>query len=201
MGENRVAVRGIAAAHRPLHLGQDRQRRERDPHVVHRLVVAAVGRDHVGAVEDVVEGPPHLVAHRRGPALDRRMPLDRPQADGGSRQVAHEVVVVGDLLGVGEEGVGQLALGPVHEVLREAVLQRVVEAGIAVEPVEREGELQRVEVEARAAVARWPRAAQLFHRAAGVALVAAQQVGEGPAGEVVRGRSPPPTGRAGRAGR
>ena len=77
-----------------------------------------------------------LLAQRRRARLHRRMALDRGQREHGERQLARRVVVVRGLRGVRERLEGQHPLRAGHELGRHPVLERGVEAGVAVEPVE-----------------------------------------------------------------
>ena len=68
--EHAPAARRILARRGAAELREHRQRRERDPHVVHRLVVAAGRRDEVRGLEHVVERAPDACEKRAHPLRD-----------------------------------------------------------------------------------------------------------------------------------
>ena len=183
-GEDAVAARGVVARARAPHLREEGERRPRDPHVVRRLVVAAPRVHELRRVEDVVERAVDGGAHRRGPLLDRRVPFDGPEAEGREGEVAHRVVVVRGLLRRRHGLPREHLRGAVDELLRDAVLRRRVEAGVRVQPVEREGLPQEDEVAVRALDPAQARLRQLRERLLRERLVAREQVREGPARQV-----------------
>ena len=190
VAEDREARRRVVARGRPPHLGHHRERRPGDPHVVGRLVVAAVRVHELGLLEDVVERAPGLSAHRRGLALDGRVPLDRDQREDGERQLARGVVVVRGLRRIRERLEREHLGRALHEVFGHRILERRVEAGVAVEPVESERAVQVADVAARALPAGRSIGAQLLERLLRERLVSRQEPGEREAGQV--GRRPLP---------
>ena len=128
VAEHAVAARGIVARRGAAQLGHQGQRRPGDPHVVHRLVVAALRVHELRRLQDVVESARRLRAQRRRPRLDRGVSLDRGQREHGQRELAHGVVVVRGLAGIGQRLQGQHALRAVHQLAGHAVLERGVEA-------------------------------------------------------------------------
>ena len=135
-------------------------------------MIAAVRRDELCQIENVIEHFPRMRSQGCRSRLDRRVPFNGRESEHGQRQIPYRVVVVHRQLHVFERLVCHHLLGGLQEFEGDAILEQRVEARVVVKPVESQRPLHVIGVGARADLFRRVRASQLFDGAPRSRLVA-----------------------------
>ena len=120
----------IDARGRALQLRQQRQGCPRDPHVIHRLVVAALRANDVCSVEDVGQALRNLLAP--GPhSLQAGVSVDSGRCKGRQSEITQRIVVIGEVdLASAKSGVESMAAAPFFKSLATRSCSRAIKAAI-----------------------------------------------------------------------